>query len=70
MRPLNERFVARDDLLEARDEMLFEREPSAILESFLLMEQHPNLTGFSATTVRALWRARHKIDAYIPARSP
>ncbi len=63
VRPLNERFVARDDLLEARDEMLFERDPSAILESFLLMEQHSNLTGFSSPTVRALWRARHKIDA-------
>ncbi len=63
VRPLNERFVARDNLLEARDEMLFEHEPSAILESFLLMEQHPNLTGFSAPTVRALWRARQKIDA-------
>jgi len=61
--PLNERFVSRDNLLEARDEMLFEREPSAILESFLLMEQHPRLTGFSAPTLRALWHARHKIDA-------
>ncbi len=56
--PLNERFVARDDKLEARDEALFEREPSAILEGFLLLEQHPRLTGFSAPTLRALWRAR------------
>ncbi|MDD5180552.1 MAG: ACT domain-containing protein, partial [Gallionellaceae bacterium] len=61
--PLNARFVSRDNLLEARDEMLFEREPSAILESFLLMEQHPRLTGFSASALRALWHARHKIDA-------
>ncbi|HLP99325.1 MAG TPA: [protein-PII] uridylyltransferase [Sideroxyarcus sp.] len=61
--PLNERFVARDDKLEARDEDLFEREPSAILESFLLLEQHPRLTGFSAATLRALWRARKLIDA-------
>ncbi len=61
--PLNERFIARDDLLQARDEDLFEREPSAILESFLLLEQHPRLNGFSASTLRALWRARHKIDA-------
>ncbi len=59
--PLNERFVARDDRLEARDEALFEREPSAILESFLLLEQHPRLTGFSAPTLRALWRARKSI---------
>ena len=63
VRPLNERFVARDTLLEARDETLFERDPSAILESFLLMEQHPSLTGFSVPTARALLRARHKIDA-------
>ena len=61
--PLNARFVSRGNLLEARDEMLFEREPTAILESFLLMEQHPHLTGFSAPTLRALWHARHKIDA-------
>lgn len=61
--PLNERFVARDDKLEARDEMLFETNPSALLESFILLEQHPRLTGFSAQTLRALWRARHKIGA-------
>jgi [protein-PII] uridylyltransferase len=62
-RPINERFVARDDKLEARDEALFENEPSAILECFLLLEQHPELTGFSAQTLRALWRARKRIDA-------
>lgn len=61
--PLNERFVARDDLLEARSEDIFEREPSAILESFLLMEKHPRLSGFSAPTLRALWRARRLMNA-------
>jgi [protein-PII] uridylyltransferase len=60
---INERFVARDDKLEARDEALFEHEPSAILESFLLLEQHPRLTGFSAPTLRALWRARRSIGS-------
>ena len=62
-RPLNERFLARGDRLEARDEMLFERDPSAILESFLLMERHPELHGFSASTTRAMWRARFRVDA-------
>jgi len=61
--PLNARFVALDDRLEARDEALFEREPAAILESFLLMQQHPKLSGFSAATLRALWRALPRIDA-------
>ncbi len=60
--PVNERFVSRDGLLEARDELLFEQEPTAILESFLLLQQHENLKGFSAATLRALWRARHRID--------
>jgi [protein-PII] uridylyltransferase len=63
VRDLNERFVARGSLLEARDEALFERDPSAILEGFLLMEQHPELTGFSVPTARALLRARRLIDA-------
>lgn len=58
---INERFVARDHFLEARDEELFNLQPSAILESFLLMQQHPDLVGFSAGTMRALWRGRKNI---------
>ena len=62
--PLNERFQVRGELLEARDrEDLFEREPRAILESFLLLQQHPELKGMTAPTLRALWRARARIDA-------
>jgi [protein-PII] uridylyltransferase len=60
--PINERFGARDELLSARDERLFEREPAAILESFLLLQQHPELKGVSAPTLRALWRARRLIN--------
>jgi [protein-PII] uridylyltransferase len=61
--PLNAKFLVRGKLLDARDEKLFERDPSAILESFLLLEQHPELEGFCAGTLRALWRARHRMDA-------
>ncbi len=62
-RALNERFQVRGELLESRDERLFEREPRAILESFLLMQQHHELRGMTAATLRALWRARARIDA-------
>ncbi len=62
-RLLNERFQARGTLLEARREDLFERDPRAILESFLLMQQHGDLRGMSAGTLRALWRARGRLDA-------
>ena len=63
LQPLNERFRARGELLEACDEGLFEREPYAVLESFLLMQQHHELQGMTAPTLRALWRARGRIDA-------
>ncbi len=60
--PLNERFQQRGELLEACEEDLFERQPSAILESFLLLQQHGELKGMSAATLRALWRARRKVN--------
>ncbi|HEX9672840.1 MAG TPA: [protein-PII] uridylyltransferase [Burkholderiales bacterium] len=60
--PINERFGVRDELLAARDERLFEREPSAILECFTLLQQHPELKGIGAPTLRALWRARRLIN--------
>src|SRR5690606_9013961 len=60
---LNERFVARNELLEAASEDLLERDPRAILESFLLLQEHHELKGMHASTLRALWRARRRIDA-------
>jgi [protein-PII] uridylyltransferase len=62
-RALNERFEVRADLLHVKQEKTFEREPTAILESFLLMMQHPELRGMTARTLRALWRARSSINA-------
>jgi [protein-PII] uridylyltransferase len=62
-RSLNERFGIRGELLHIQDESLFERDPVTILESFLLMMQHHELRGMTAPTLRALWRARRRIDA-------
>jgi [protein-PII] uridylyltransferase len=62
-RVLNERFRIRGELLHIEDESLFERDPVTILESFLLMMQHHELRGMTAPTLRALWRARRRIDA-------
>lgn len=59
---LNERFQIRGELLEARRDDLFETNPSSILESFLLMQQHQELRGMTASTLRGLWRARRHID--------
>jgi [protein-PII] uridylyltransferase len=62
-RGLNERFSIRGELLHIENEKLFDEQPSAILESFLLMMQHHELRGMSAPTLRALWRARRRIDS-------
>ena len=62
-RPLNERFRIRGELLEAARERLFEEQPLAILESFLLLMQHRELRGMTAPTLRALYRARGLINA-------
>jgi [protein-PII] uridylyltransferase len=60
---LNERFRARGELLEAVDEGLFEREPVSMLESFLLLMQHQELRGMTASTLRALYRSRFRINS-------
>ncbi len=61
-RPINERFGTRTELLEARDERLFERQPGAILEGFQILQQQHELKGVGAATLRALWRARRRIN--------
>jgi len=60
---INERFQIRNELLEARDEQLFEREPQAMLEVFEVLQRHPQLKGLAARTLRALWRGARRIDA-------
>ena len=61
--PIDADFQAVDELLDLRDDELFARRPSAILESFLMMQQHPELKGMSAHLLRALWRNRDRVDA-------
>jgi [protein-PII] uridylyltransferase len=60
---ISEKFSRMGELLDARRADLFERDPAAILESFLVMQQHSELKGMTAKTLRALWRARERIDA-------
>jgi [protein-PII] uridylyltransferase len=59
---INERFKKHGELLEARDENIFRRDPSTILESTLLLQQHPELKARSAGTLRAMWQATPRIN--------
>ena len=61
--PLDGEFQAVDELLDIADEELFARRPEKILEGFLVLQQHPELKGMSARTLRALWRNRGRVDA-------
>ena len=60
---INERFQCVRELLDVRDEGVFERHPSAVLECFLLLQQRSELKGMTARTLRALWHGRKLINA-------
>jgi len=59
---IDDRFQARNELLEARGRDLFDRDPHAILATFITLQRHPELKGIEAETMRALWRSRTRID--------
>jgi len=61
--PINEHFEARNGLLEAKSSTLLQRTPSTILESFLVLAQHPELTGMSANLLRTLHRVKKLVNS-------
>jgi [protein-PII] uridylyltransferase len=60
--PINPRFQAHNGLLETRLPNLLQKQPSTILECFLLLQQHPELQGFSAAMLRNLWRVKNLVN--------
>jgi [protein-PII] uridylyltransferase len=60
--PLNPRFQVCNDYLEVTSEDVFVRNPAAILELFRLMQDHPEIRGVRANTVRLLGRHLWLID--------
>jgi [protein-PII] uridylyltransferase len=63
LQPIDPEFQAVDELLDIKDDELFASRPAAIFDSFLTLQQHPELKGMSAPTLRALWRHRGRVDA-------
>lgn len=59
---LNQRFYSVNGMLGIRRPEVFEEHPGAILEAFLMLQQHPELTGFAPRMLRALWHARARIN--------
>lgn len=60
--PLNERFQLRDGFIEVCHIYVFDEEPSALLEIFVLMAQNPKVKGVRASTIRLIRERRHLID--------
>jgi len=60
--PFDENFQIVGNLLDIRENDLYEREPTLILDSFLIMQESHELSGMTTRTLRALWRAGDRID--------
>ena len=62
IKSINAHFEAHDQLLEAKTAGLLQQQPSAILEAFLVLQQHPELTGMGATFLRNLQRVKKLVN--------
>ena len=62
VKPINARFESYNGLLTAKSNTLLQRNPSCIFEMFLLLQQHPDLTGISATLLRTLQRVKNLVN--------
>jgi len=60
--PVSRDFQERDDYLEVTGPGVFTRNPSALLELFLVLEQNPRLAGVRANTIRAVSESLWLID--------
>ena len=60
---INNHFQKRGELLEVRDENIFRKDPSVILQSVLMLQKHPELKARSVTTLRALWHSTYLINS-------
>ena len=63
LRPINERFFDKGGTLEVVSDDLYERQPHAILETFLLYQTTVGIKGLAARTLRALYNTRPVMNA-------
>lgn len=63
MRRIDHHFLDRAGMLEVESDDLYQREPHAILRTFLVYQQTPGIKGLSARTLRALYNARELMNS-------
>jgi [protein-PII] uridylyltransferase len=59
---INERFQIKNGFLQTTNDDVFELEPTALLELFLLLQQRAEIRGVSALTIGLIKRNLHLID--------
>jgi len=59
---INDSFQVRHGYIETTKETIFEDNPCAILELFLLLQNYPDIQGVRASTIRQVRKYRHLID--------
>jgi len=59
---INERFQIKNGFLQTTNDNVFELEPTALLELFLLLQQRAEIRGVSALTIGLIKRNLHLID--------
>ncbi len=67
--PIDDYFQSVGGLLDVCDEAVFHQQPALILDSFLVMQEHHDLHGMTARTLRALWHARDLITPEFRAQA-
>ena len=60
--PISANFEAHNQWLEAKTARTLQQHPSAILEGFLLLQQHPELEGMGANLLRQLQRVKKLVN--------
>lgn len=59
---INDRFQVKNGYLQTTDDEVFQRDPPALLELFLLLQQHTEIRGVSAYTIGLVRRNLRLID--------
>ena len=60
--PISANFEAHNQWLQAKTARTLQQNPSAILEGFLLLQQHPKLEGMGANLLRQLQRVKKLVN--------
>ena len=61
---IHQRFQVRGGYLEAAHDQVFMIYPPALLEVFRLLQEHPEIQGIRASTIRLIRAHRHLIDGH------